>query len=395
MNKTYVEVNLNNIKHNTKTIIKKYNDYEYYIGVIKGEAYGHGEYIVNTLVESGINYIAIATLEEALNVRKYNKIIPILILEPISLGYVNVATKHNLTITVHDIEYIKELNKIVDTNIKCHIKIDSGMGRLGIRNKEELKDSYNILNKNKYIKVEGIYSHFATIGVFDKKWDNQLKRFKEITSLIDIEKIPIKHLGSSITLLAHPKIDFCNAIRIGTLLYGYNITPTESNKGLKNKLRTLRNKYYQKKHNISTTYKNVELNLLPCMKFYTNILQIKKINKGESIGYGAKVTLEKDSYIAIIPVGYNNGIGTGNINRYVYINNKKYNVLSVGMNMSFIIVDESVEIKDKVIILDNKNITIGALARFTNRTFHEMLLSIGKNNQRVYTKEKEIEFIEE
>ena len=394
MNKTYVEINLDNIEHNVKTIKEKYNNYEYYIGVVKGDAYGHGEYIVNTLVNNGINYIAVATLEDGINVRKYNKDIPVLLLEPIDIDEIDIALKNNFTITVHDIDYIKELNKIINKKIKCHIKIDSGMGRLGIKDKNELKESYDILNKNKNIIVEGIYSHFATIGVFDKKWDNQLENFKSITSLIDIEDIPIRHLGSSIVLLAHPKIDICNGIRIGTLLYGYNITPTESNSGIKNKLRTLRNRYYQKKYNISKTYTNVELNLLPCMNFYTNILQINKVNSGDSIGYGGKVYIENDSYIAVIPIGYNNGIGTGNINRYVFINNKKYNVLSVGMNMSFVLVDENVKLNDKVILLDNKNITIGALARFTDRTFHEMLLSIGKNNKRVYTKEKEIEFEE-
>lgn len=394
MNKTYVEINLDNIEHNVKTIKEKYNNYEYYIGVVKGDAYGHGEYIVNTLVNNGINYIAVATIEEGINVRKYNKDIPVLLLEPIDIDEIDIALKNNFTITVHDFDYIKELNKTINKKIKCHIKIDSGMGRLGIKDKNELKESYDILNKNKNIIVEGIYSHFATIGVFDKKWDNQLENFKSITSLIDIEDIPIRHLGSSIVLLAHPKIDICNGIRIGTLLYGYNITPTESNSGIKNKLRTLRNRYYQKKYSISKTYTNVELNLLPCMNFYTNILQIKKVNSGDSIGYGGKVYIENDSYIAVIPIGYNNGIGTGNINRYVFINNKKYNVLSVGMNMSFVLVDENVKLNDKVILLDNKNITIGALARFTDRTFHEMLLSIGKNNKRVYTKEKEIEFEE-
>ena len=395
MDKTYVEINLDNVEHNVKNIIKKYNDYKYYIGVVKGDAYGHGEYIVNTLVDNGINYIAVATIEEGINVRKYNKDIPILLLEPISIDELDIALKYNFTLTVHDINYIKELDRVINKKIKCHIKIDSGMGRLGIKDKEELKESYNILKQNKNIIVEGIYSHFATTGVFDKKWDNQLNNFINITSLINIEDIPIRHLGSSIVLLAHPKIEFCNGIRIGTLLYGYNITPTESSVGIKNKLRVLRNKYYQKKYNISDTFKNVELDLLPCMSFYTNILQIKKVCEGDSIGYGAKVHIESDSLIAIIPIGYNNGIGTDNINRYVYINGNKYDVLSVGMNMSFVKVDEKVKVSDKVILLDNKNITIGALARFTNRTFHEMLLSIGKNNKRVYTKRNKCEFIEE
>ena len=328
-------------------------------------------------------------------IRKINNNIPILCLEPINLDKIDIAIKNKFTITVHDINYIKELNKIKNLKIKCHIKIDSGMGRLGIKDKNELKESYEILKSNKGIFVEGIYSHFATIGVFDKKWDNQLDSFISITSLIDINDIPIRHLGSSIVLLSHPKIDFTNGIRIGTLLYGYNISPTESNVGLKNKLRLLRNKYYQKKYNISETFKNVKLDLLPCMSFYTNILQIKTIKKGDTIGYGAKVLIDKDTNIAILPIGYNNGLGTKNINRYVSINNKLYKVLSIGMNMSFVEIDDSVKIDDKVIVLDNKNITIGSLARNNDTTFHEMMINIGKNNKVVYTRNKSVEFIRE
>lgn len=393
MEEAYVKINLDNLGNNVKTIIDKYNNYEYYIGVVKGDAYGHGEYIVNTLVENGINYLAVSTLDEALNVRKFNRIIPILILEPISLNSIDLAIKNNFTITVHDLNYANDLNDI-NGKLKCHIKIDSGMGRLGIREKQELKECYELLKSNKDIEVEGIYTHFATIGVFDKKWDNQLENFKDITSLININEIPIIHLGSSIVLLSHPKIEFANAIRIGTLLYGYNITPIESNVGLKNKLRVLRNRYYQKKYNISETFTNVKLDLLPCMSFYSRILQIKKLNKGEQIGYGAKVTLENDSYIAIIPVGYNNGIGIKNIGRYVFINNKKYNILSVGMNMSFVLVDEKVKVTDEVILLDGKNITIGSLARFNDTSFHEMLINIGKSNKKKYLKNEKIEYEE-
>ena len=395
MKEKYIEINIDNLKHNVNTILNKYNDYDYYIGVLKGDAYGHGEYIVNELLNDGINYFAVATIKEALDIRKYNKDVPILLLEPISLEKIDLCINNNLTLTLHNIDYVKKLISILNNNIKIHIKIDSGMGRLGFNDKFALKETIDILKNNKFINIEGIYSHFATIGVFDKKWDNQIHNFKDITSLIDINSIPIRHMGSSITLLTHPKIDFTNGIRIGTIMYGYNITYRLDNNGLKNRLRYIRNIIKQKKLNISQTYINVDLDLLPCMKFYTSILDIKKINKSESIGYGANVILKKDTYIGIIPIGYNNGIGTNNIDRFVIINNKKYKVLSIGMNMSFIELDNDININDKVIILDNKNITIGMLGRFTNRTFHEMLLNIGKNNERRYIKNNNIEYIEE
>lgn len=395
MESTYVEINLNNLESNLKTIMKKYNNYDYYIPVLKSDAYGHGEYIVKSVEKCGINYVAVAELNEALNIRKYSKNINILLLEPIDLKYIEVAIKNKLTLTIHNLDYLKELIKILNNKIKVHIKIDSGLGRLGFTDKKELKEVIDLIKDNKYIELEGIYSHFATLGIFDKKWDNQVNNFKTITSLIDLYSIPIRHMGSSITLLSHPKIDFCNATRFGTIMYGYNISYKVDNNGFKNKLRILRNSINKKRFNISESYINVNIDLLPCMNYYTSILDIKLIKSGNTIGYGANTLIDKDTYIGTIPIGYNNGLGTSSSNGYVVINNKKYKILSIGMNMTFIETDKHISVNDKVIILDNKNITIGALSRFYNRTFHEMLLNIGKNNKRIYIKDNKIEYIEE
>ncbi len=394
MEETYALIDLNKIGNNVKEIIKKYNNYEYYIGVVKSSAYGHGFYVVNELINNGINYLATSYLDEALEIRKYNKEISILLLQPIALNKIKIALKNNITITIHDLDYLKKLNTIkLNGKLKVHIKIDSGMNRLGFKTKEELKKSYDLLRKNKNIFIEGIYSHFATIGVFDNKWDNQLKRFKEITSSIDINTIPIRHLGSSIVLISHPKIDICNGIRMGTIMYGYNISPKTITKGLKNKLRIIRNLYYQKKYNISKTYSNVELNINPCMSLHTKIIQIKKLNREEYVGYGTTYKANNDMLIAILPVGYNEGIGRANNNRYVYINNNKYDCIGeVGMNMTIVKIDENVKITDKVELMGD-NITLGQISKFADRSIHEMLLNIGKNNKKIYIKNEKVEFV--
>ena len=90
--KTYVEVNLDNLKNNVKNIVNYYNNYKYYFGVVKGNCYGHGTtYVINELIESGVNYFAVSSLEEALEVRNINKEIPILCLEPIRIEYINIC----------------------------------------------------------------------------------------------------------------------------------------------------------------------------------------------------------------------------------------------------------------------------------------------------------------
>lgn len=378
---TYTEINLNNLGKNAKVITEKYSEYKYFFAVLKSNAYGHGEKIVNCLIENGINYVAVSYISEALKIRKYNKEVPILLLQPINISELNIAKENNLTITVHNLNYLNELLK-VDNSLKVHLKLDTGMNRLGFKDKSEVKKAVYKIKESNYI-LEGIYSHFATIGLFDKNYDNQVEMFKELTSLINLKEIPIVHFASSVILLSHPKLDFCNGARIGILLYGYNVCPTSSTIGLKNKLRNIRNKYYQKKYNISKTFCNVKIDVSPSMKLYTHILQIKTLNKGEKIGYGAYTSKEKMK-IAILPIGYNNGIGQNKTYRYVIINDKKYEVVgSIGMNMMSIKIDDNVKIGDKVLIMGD-SITLGEMSRFKNTSISKTLLDIGKNNPKKY-----------
>ena len=94
--KTYVEVNIDNLKNNVKNIVDYYKDYDYYFGVVKGNCYGHGvTYVINELIDSGVNYLAVSSLEEALEARNINKKIPILCLEPINLDYIDICIKIN------------------------------------------------------------------------------------------------------------------------------------------------------------------------------------------------------------------------------------------------------------------------------------------------------------
>lgn len=396
MQGTYVKIDLDNLESNIKEITNKYNDYDYYIGVVKSDAYGHGKYIVNTLIDSGINYLAVSYLDEAIKIREYNKNIPVLCLQPINLDDLDLAVKNNITIIVHDLSYLnKLLKKDISKKLKIHIKIDSGMNRLGLKDKNEVKKVFDKINDNKYLVLEGIFTHFATTGIFDKHYDNQVSKFIELTSLIDLKSIPIIHLGSSVILLTHPKLDFVTGIRMGILMYGYNVSPTKSNKGIKNILRNMRTTYYKKRYNISDTYYNVKLDLKPSMSMKTYINQIKEVNIGEYIGYGAEYKAEENIKIAVIPIGYSNGIGKINNNRYVLINNKKYYVVgSIGMNMMCVKIDESIKINDEVTILGG-GITLGMISRFNNSSISETLVNIGNNNKRIYIKNKKIEYIEE
>ena len=395
--KTYVEVNIDNLKSNVKNIVKYYNNYDYYFGVVKGNCYGHGTTnVINELIESGINYLAVSSLEEALEARQINKKIPILSLEPIRVEYIDICIKNNITITVHDYYYAKELiNKKIDKKLKVHLKIDSGMNRLGFKNKNELTEIYKELKNKENTEIEGIFSHFATLGINDKEWDNQLENFKKITSEINLKEIPIVHLSKSAAFINHPKIEFANGIRLGIAMYGYDLTPKFNNKGVKNKLREIKRKINKTKNNISETTTEIPIELKPAFKMYSEIIQVKNIKKGEFVGYGASYRANEDEIIATIPVGYDDGIFRRSSGRNVSINNKIYPIIGdVCMGMISVRIDNTIKMYDKVAIIGDA-FSIDQVAKHNKTSIYETMCNIGKQIPRVYIKEGEIVSIEE
>jgi alanine racemase len=311
---TYVEVNLDNIKSNVKNIIKNYNKYNYFIGVVKGNAYGHGYYTVKALIESGINYLAVSTLEEALQVRKWALETPILLLQPIAIEHINVCLQNNITITVCDYSYFEELLTLsLKKALKFHLKLDTGMNRLGISSEKEIKKIYDKISNNKHIILEGIYTHMGTSGLNDKNWDNQLNRFKELTKSIPLDKIPIVHIDRSLTMMMHDKISFCNGVRLGIAMFGYNQVPSIGH-GLKSKLRNLKNELKRSFLSISKPVIN-NIALKPALSLYSEIIQIKEVDKNQYIGYGTTYKTKEDVIVATISIGYADGLILKNILR--------------------------------------------------------------------------------
>lgn len=380
---TYLEVDCEKLKNNIINIKENYPDYEYYFGVVKANAYGHGAFIINSLIEGGVNYLAVSSLEEAIKLRDYNKDIPILVLEPINLSYIEEALKNNITITISNINYFKELLSInLSSKLKVHIKLNTGMSRLGLSSKEELNEILNLLPSNNNLFLEGIYTHFATSGINDKHWDNQLNKFKEITQDIDLSTIPIVHMGRSLTLVNHEKIPFCNGIRLGIVMYGMaqNMPKSKSLRGL---LREFKNTRKRKKLNISSTTTTNNLKLNTAITLYSEVIDIHNIGKNDFVGYGASFIANSNLRIATIPIGYADGIPK-NI-KHVVINNKRFNVVGeMCMDMICAIVDDSVNLHDKVTILGGDKLPVKAVANECGISTYSLFANIGSRVPRVY-----------
>ncbi len=339
--KTYAKINHNILTDNIKEIKEKYPDYKYYIGVVKNNAYHHGIKIVNALKEGGINYFAVSSLEEAINLREYNTDTPILILEPIDLDYVYDCIHNNIAITIETLEDIKILDQMkFSYPLKIHLKLDTGMNRLGFKKRKELEQAQKIIYENPKLQLEGIYSHFATSGITDKQWDKQLECFQELTKNINLSEIPIIHMGRSLTLVNHPKIEFCNGIRLGIIMYGFSQSKKNPTT-LKEKLRESKKHHIQKKLQISETMTENELNLKTAFSLYSTVMSIREVLKDELVGYNASFKIEEDSYLATIPIGYADGVSKKF--ESVIIHNNTYPIVADTMDMISVLVDKSIK----------------------------------------------------
>lgn len=347
---TYVEINLKNIEENVKRLIEKCGGYKYYFGVVKADCYGHDDIkTVKSIIKGGCNYLAVATLEEALEIRKQITEIPILCLGVISVEFIQECIKNNITITVNNEEYLKKLIEQKHDNLKVHIKINTGMNRLGTNNKSEFNNMYRmIINSN--LVLEGIYTHIYS--PLNKEITlKQFKKFEQITSDINLKEIPIIHVSASDATIIYPKLPYANGCRLGIAMYGL------------------------------TDSKNIEL--LPTFSLYSEIIQINDVCN-ETVGYNGNYKVNGKEKIAVVPIGYADGIIRKNTGRDVFINGKPYNIVgNICMDMLFVRVDDKVKVKDKVVII--KDIEhIQRIARYLDTIPYEVICSIGKRVPRVY-----------
>lgn len=378
--KTFARIDGDILKSNVEEIKRNYSNYKYYIGVVKNNAYKHGIYVVNDLIAGGINYLAVSSLEEALDIRKYNLTIPILCLEPIEFEFLYDAINNNVSITIENLEYAEELCRMkFKDSVKIHLKVDSGMNRLGFKSSKEFNKTVKLIGENKKLILEGLYSHFATSGISDKHWDNQLANFKNITKGVNLNDIPIVHMGRSLTLVNHPKIDFCNGIRLGIVMFGF---PQNIKRG--NFIQEIKRDVIIKKFNISETCRANNLKLHTAFSLYSTVMSIRKIKTGEFVGYGANYIAKEDAIIATVPVGYADGVNKNF--GIVSIKGKKYEIIADTMDMIMIKVDKCVKIGDKVEIFGD-NIKIGSVTSSLGINAYHLFNQISNRVPRVHIRE--------
>lgn len=390
--KTYAKIDEDTLKNNIEEIRKNYPDYKYYIGVVKNNAYHHGISCLPALIEGGINYLAVSSLEEALEIRKLGLGVPILCLEVIDLDYVDTAVQNDVALTVESLAYLEKLtSKDLKKTVTIHLALDTGMHRLGFLDYREVTKAVKLIYENPKLYLEGIYSHFATSGVTDPHYDNAVAQFLDLTKEIALDKIPIVHFGRSLSLVQHEPLPFCNGIRLGIVMYGLSGSIT-LNSGIRGYLQEIKRKYYQKKNHCSKTILTNNLNVKPAMSLYTQIMSKREVAPSDYVGYGAAYQVKEKGFIYTLPIGYADGV-TKDF-QSVVIDGHFCPIVADCMDMLLIFSKESFEVGEQVEIFGSKK-SLKTVCQNAKINSYHLFNQISNRVPRIYVrggKEREIKY---
>lgn len=376
------EIDLSAISNNLK-IIKTLSRNSPVIAVVKANAYGHGAIDVSRrLVDDGVGYLAVAFTEEAKELRNAGINSPILVLFDPDID--DIFT-YNLIPVICDKKTAVALSKKAEENnrdISVHIKIDTGMGRLGFTG-DAVKEISEIANL-KNITIDGVMSHFSEADLMDTSFAKmQIERFNSIkTGLLNIGlNVRLFHMANSAAVMTLPE-SHLNAVRPGLMLYGYSPIQKAEDK----KIRSWEDKKFSTSQPL-----NLLTPLIPAMTVKTKILALRKLPAGIPISYGRTFITKRDSLIGVIPIGYADGFSRRfSNNAEVLVSGKKVPVVGrVCMDLTMIdLTDvEHVEEGDEAIIIGrqgNESIDAAELALRADTIPYEILTSLGNMAKRVY-----------
>lgn len=346
---TWAEIDLDAIEHNVKQMKKMLPDGVQIMAAVKANGYGHGAVdVARVALNAGAVYLGVALLDEALELREAGIEAPILV-----LGYVRpedaiLAAEKNIQLTIFQSEWVRQAADYLlgtKTPLKCHIKIDSGMGRLGIRTMEEGNPLIDILKRYSIFHIEGMYTHYATADELDLAYlKEQQQTFVEMSNSIEKawgKPIRMKHCGNSATALrfSHACYDM---IRYGISMYG--LSPSEEMKHL------------------------LPFPLKEAFSLHSRIVHVKKLPEGSGISYGATYKTSGNEWIGTVPIGYADGWIRANSGGHVLVNGQRVPIVGrICMDQMMISLPYEVEVGTKVTIIGKQGKECVSVDEVANR----------------------------
>ena len=381
--RTWAEISLNAIEHNYNVIRNKVADDTKVCCVIKADGYGHGAVELSQIYEKlGADFFAVSNIDEGIEIRKSGSKLPIVI-----LGYTPVSEAENLaeydiSQAVFSLEYAKELSeKCVEEDCICkmHIKVDSGMSRIGFMCQEFPRDEYSIEEICEAcclpnLEVEGLFTHFCVSDEDAEGREFTNKQYENFIHVRDSLKkrgvdISVVHCSNSGAIEDYPET-CCDMVRAGIILYG--LAPTS-------KLAD-------------------RLDLVPAMTLKTVVAFVKEVQKGATISYGRTFTADRKMKIATVPIGYADGFIRQNArDGYMMVNGKKAKIVGrICMDQTMLDVTDIEDVKtgDEVVVFgtgENGEPTADSLAENTGTINYETVCLVGKRVPRIYIKDGKIE----
>lgn len=350
---TFIEINYKALENNIN-IIKKIAKNKQILGVVKANAYGHGDtQIAHALEKLGVSYLGVARVSEAVRLRSNGINTNILVLGGAEEYEFEELIKFDLIPVVYSHEMALKLNRYLEfrnISIPVHIKFDTGMHRLGLK-----VDELAIFKNLKFLKIIGIMSHFLDAGIKDSSWSQKqillfkelLKKWKEL--YISLPEYVHMENTAGFSCFNLPET---NMVRVGIGMYGYGLT------GLK-----------------------------PVFSLFSKLKDIKSIKAGETVCYGGWYKAPIDTNIGIIPVGYGDGFMCSSRTGSVIIGKNKFPIIGV-ISMDHFIVDllnnSGVNIGDKVSIIDQE-LSANYWAKICNTNVYEILTIINPRIERLYS----------
>lgn len=363
---TWVEINLSNLDYNLKQIRNLISSKVKVLATVKANAYGHGIVKISKFLENKVDILGVASLDEAMRLKKEKIKTPILILGNTLIRGLERIVNYDLIATITQKKTAFILNKLAEKKrkkVKVHLKIDTGMGRIGFWHASAIEEIKSI-SKLKHIEIEGLFTHLSSAEKDKRFTRKQLKRFNTLIDKIKKEhiSIPFYHAANSMAILHHKESHF-NLVRPGLILYG--VYPDLKSKRL--------------------------LDIKPVLSLKAKIVYLKEVEAGRSISYGRKYITKRKSKIATLAIGYADG--------YTHLLTNKARVLIKGnyarvvgkicmdQTMADVSRIKGVKIGDEATLIGkdkNRIITVEELAKLVGTIPYEILCWISERVKRRY-----------
>ena len=367
---TWVEVDLDCIFDNVKNMKGFLPEPVEVMAVVKANAYGHGDVeVAKTALEAGATHLAVAFIDEAVSLRHGGIDAPILVLGASRPTDVALAAEHNIALTIYSGEWLDEVleNYQGSTPLTLHLKLDTGMGRLGVKEKGELQTILRKIEQNPQLQLEGVFTHFATADEIDTSYfEQQYRNFQAM-----LEWIPFKpklvHCANSATGYRFPDKVF-NMVRLGIGMYG--MTPSLEIKD------------------------QLPYELEQAFSFHSKLVHVKRISKGEKVSYGATFTADEDMWVGTVPVGYADGWVRKLQNTNVLIDGEFCQIIGrVCMDQFMVRLPNKLPIGTKVTLIGeqkNKIISVDDVASALETINYEVTCTISFRVPRIFLRNKRI-----